>query len=105
MTTVTFDEVRFQANGDTAPGYLSKPEGDGPFPGIILIQEWWGVDDHIKDVARRFAAEGYAVLAPDLFHGEVTNEPTEAPGWDTNCRLPSFSMIAAGNTLINFSFL
>ena len=78
MVTVTFDQVQFQANGDTAPGYLSKPEGDGPFPGIVLIQEWWGVDDHIKDVARRLAAEGYAVLAPDLFHGQVTNEPTEA---------------------------
>ena len=78
MADVTSTEIQFQANGGAAPGYLSKPEGDGPFPGIVLIQEWWGIDDHIRDVTRRFVAEGYAVLAPDLYHGEVTSEPTEA---------------------------
>ena len=75
---VASSDVEFAANGGTTPGYLSRPEAQGSYPGIVLIQEWWGVDDHIVDVTRRFAAEGYATLAPDLFHGTVTKEPTEA---------------------------
>ena len=65
-------------NGGTTPGYLSHPQREGRHPGIVLIQEWWGVDDHIRDVTDRFAGEGYATLAPDLFHGVVTSEPDEA---------------------------
>ncbi|MBI4201981.1 MAG: dienelactone hydrolase family protein [Chloroflexi bacterium] len=76
--TVTVAMVEFKANGGTAQGYLAWPNRRGPAPGIVLIQEWWGLDDHIKDVARRFAAQGYAVLAPDLYHGQVTTEPSEA---------------------------
>lgn len=64
--------------GESLPGFLARPEGDGPFPGVIVVQEWWGVDDHIKDVAQRFAREGFAALAPDLYHGRVTSEPDEA---------------------------
>jgi carboxymethylenebutenolidase len=60
------------------PGYLARPEGDGPFPAIVVIQEWWGLEPHIKDIAERFAREGYAALAPDLYHGAVTDEPDEA---------------------------
>lgn len=59
-------------------GYLARPMAPGHYPGIIVIQEWWGLDEHIKDVTRRFAQQGYAALAPDLFHGRVTNEPSEA---------------------------
>ena len=65
-------------DGSTAPGYLAKPEGDGPFPGVIVIQEWWGLEEHIKDIARRFAAEGFVALAPDLYHGHVATEPDDA---------------------------
>jgi carboxymethylenebutenolidase len=65
-------------NGTTTPGYLAVPEGDGPFPGVIVVQEWWGLEDHIKDVAERFAREGFAAFAPDLYHGKVTAEPDEA---------------------------
>jgi carboxymethylenebutenolidase len=43
-----------------------------------VVQEWWGLDDHVKDVARRFAREGFVALAPDLYHGKVTKEPDEA---------------------------
>ena len=75
---VTGEMVTFASNGSTAPGYLAKPEGNGPFPAVIVIQEWWGLEEHIKDVARRFAAEGYMALAPDLYHGKVTAEPDEA---------------------------
>ena len=45
---------------------------------VVVIQEWWGVDDHVKDVAERFARLGFAAIAPDLYHGRVTAEPDEA---------------------------
>lgn len=59
-------------------GYWAYQEGGTPRPAIIVIQEWWGLNEHIKDVASRFAAEGYVALAPDLYHGVVTTEPDEA---------------------------
>src|ERR1700752_1559526 len=69
--------VEFNANGRTASGYLAIPvEGSGP--GVIVIQEWWGLVDHIKDVCERFADEGFIALAPDLFHGKTTKSPDEA---------------------------
>lgn len=70
--------VEFKANGGMAPGYLARPDGDGPFPGVVVIQEWWGVEDHIKSVADRLAGEGFAALAPDLYRGQVAEEPDEA---------------------------
>jgi carboxymethylenebutenolidase len=70
--------VSFQTNGDKTDGYLAVPAGDGPFPGVIVIQEWWGLNDNIKDIAERFAAEGFVALAPDLYHGKLTAEPDEA---------------------------
>jgi len=69
--------VEFASNGGTAPGYLAMPAGD-PGPGILVIQEYWGLVPHIKDVADRFAAEGFVALAPDLYHGASTTEPDEA---------------------------
>jgi carboxymethylenebutenolidase len=70
--------VSFASNGDTTDGFLARPDGDGPFPGVIVIQEWWGLNDNIKDIAQRFADEGFAALAPDLYHGKVASEPDEA---------------------------
>ncbi|HEX2697721.1 MAG TPA: dienelactone hydrolase family protein [Anaerolineales bacterium] len=52
-------------------GYLAKPKGAGPWPAVIVIMEWWGLSDHIKSIADRFAAEGYLAFAPDLYHGEM----------------------------------
>lgn len=69
-------EVEFEANGGTAKGYLAEPESEGP--GVVVLQEWWGVDDHIKSVCDRFASEGFVALAPDLYHGETTDQPDEA---------------------------
>jgi len=69
--------VEFQSNGGTTRGYLSIPE-KGSGPGVVVIQEWWGLVDHIKDVCDRFAREGYVALAPDLYHGETTKSPDEA---------------------------
>jgi carboxymethylenebutenolidase len=50
------------------PAYVARPAGSGPWPAVLVIQEAFGLNDHIKDVARRVAAEGYVALAPDLFH-------------------------------------
>jgi len=69
--------VTFPSNGSSAEGYLAVPEG-GSGPGVIVIQEWWGLVPHIKEVCDRFAAAGYVALAPDLYHGETTTEPDEA---------------------------
>ena len=69
--------VEFQSNGGTARGYLSAPES-GRGPGVIVIQEWWGLVPHIGEVADRFAAEGFVALAPDLYHGDVARSPDEA---------------------------
>jgi carboxymethylenebutenolidase len=69
--------VQFAANGHTCDGYLSlPPKGSGP--GLIVIQEWWGLVDHIKTLADRFAAEGFVALAPDMYHGERTTSPDQA---------------------------
>ena len=70
--------IRFAANGRTAPGYLVAPESGKGGPGLVLVQEWWGLVDHIKDVADRFAAAGFVVLAPDLYDGEKTKSPDQA---------------------------
>ena len=69
--------VSFASNGHGASGYLA-PAAGGAGPGVILIQEYWGLVPHIIDVADRLAAEGFTVLAPDLYHGETTTEPDEA---------------------------
>lgn len=68
--------VEFPSNGSTCQGYLATPDGEGP--GIVVVQEWWGLVDHITDVCERFAREGFVALAPDLYHGETADEPDEA---------------------------
>lgn len=62
--------VEFASNGGTAAGYLAMPEG-GSGPGVIVVQEWWGLDSGIKEMADRLAAAGFVALAPDLYHGEL----------------------------------
>lgn len=69
--------VEYKANGGTAQGYLAKP-ASGSGPGVVVIQEWWGLVPHVKDVADRFAAEGFVALAPDLYHGQAAEEPDDA---------------------------
>ncbi len=71
------DMVSFASNGGTAQGYLAIP-ATGSGPGVIVIQEWWGLVPHITDLADRFAAAGFVALAPDLYHGVATTEPDEA---------------------------
>jgi carboxymethylenebutenolidase len=74
MGEQTGELVTFRSNGGTCEGYLA----DGGGPGIVVIQEWWGLVPHIRDVADRLAAEGFTALAPDLYHGESSTEPDGA---------------------------
>jgi len=70
------ERVEFKTNGGTSNGYLARPAKAGP--GIVVIQEWWGLVPHIEDVADRFAREGFVALAPDMYHGKKTTSPDEA---------------------------
>jgi carboxymethylenebutenolidase len=58
--------------------YLVQPDSAGPHPALILIHEWWGLNDQIKGEARKFAVQGFVALAPDLYHGSVTGDPSMA---------------------------
>ncbi len=69
--------VSFSSNGGKARGYLSLPPS-GSGPGLLVIQEWWGLVQHIKNMADRYAARGFVALAPDLYHGDATTEPDHA---------------------------
>ncbi|MFI7347308.1 dienelactone hydrolase family protein [Streptomyces sp. NPDC049936] len=69
--------VTFPSAGSTAHGYLAVPNA-GSGPGVIVIQEWWGLTSHIKEIADRLAQVGFVALAPDLFGGKVAHDAAEA---------------------------
>jgi carboxymethylenebutenolidase len=69
--------VSYRSNGGTSEGYLAVPDG-GSGPGVVVIQEYWGLVPHITALADRFASAGFSALAPDLYHGLHTTEPDEA---------------------------
>jgi carboxymethylenebutenolidase len=65
--------------GKPVKGYLARPEGaKGPLPGLIVIQEWWGLNDNIRQMTKRLAGEGYAALAVDLYGGKTASDPDTA---------------------------
>lgn len=64
------ETVEFKSNGSDASGYLVTP-ASGSGPGVLVIQEWWGLDSGIKEMANRLGAAGFVALAPDLYHGEL----------------------------------
>jgi len=64
--------------GNPLHGYLARPEGEGPFPAVLMIHEWWGLTAEIPELAEALAAEGYIVLAPDAYRGEVTDQVPRA---------------------------
>ena len=67
------ERVEFPSNGHTCQGYF-----DGKGPAVVVIQEWWGLVPHIEDLVHRFAGEGFAAIAPDLYHGKTTKSPDDA---------------------------
>ncbi|MEX2431041.1 MAG: dienelactone hydrolase family protein [Dehalococcoidia bacterium] len=78
MPDVSTDIVTFKVQGGECAGYLARPAVGVNLPGIVVVQEWYGLDEHIKDVARRFADAGYQALAPDLYRGTVTDDRAKA---------------------------
>jgi carboxymethylenebutenolidase len=70
--------IDFPSNGSRARGYLARPAGHGIERGILVLQEWWGLVPHIRQVADRFASEGYTALAPDLWEGKTPANRDEA---------------------------
>ena len=77
MADNPLQNVTFPSNGNTAHGYLALPES-GRGPGVVVIQEWWGLTSHIADVTNRLAAQGFVALAPDLYGGTTTHDADEA---------------------------
>jgi carboxymethylenebutenolidase len=70
------ERVSFKSNGSTTAGYLAKPQKPGP--GVVVIQEWWGLVPHIEKIADRLSGAGFTALAPDLYHGQQTKSPDDA---------------------------
>ena len=71
-------DVTYKSGNDTVHGILYAPAGKGPFPGIIVIHEWWGLNDWVKEQASKLADQGYVTLAIDLYRGKVATTPNEA---------------------------
>jgi carboxymethylenebutenolidase len=80
-------ELEFASDGERARGYLALP-ARGSGPGVLVIQEWWGLVDHIRDVCDRLAREGFVALAPDLYRGEVATGPDAAGRLMMDLELP-----------------
>jgi carboxymethylenebutenolidase len=71
----TSKTVSYKSGSETVQAVLYTPEGKGPFPGIVAIHEWWGLNDWVKEQASKLADEGYAALAIDLYRGKVATTP------------------------------
>lgn len=105
--TVTTEDVTYGTLGDVPfTGYLAKPaDASAPLPGLIVIQEWWGLNDNIRTMTRRLAAEGYTALAVDLYDGAVADNPADAKtlvqaAIQNSDRLTQ-NVVAAYNYLVN----
>jgi carboxymethylenebutenolidase len=70
-------DLEFPTSAGAVPGYLAVPPGEAG-PATIVLQEWWGLDEHVRSICDRLGAEGFFALAPDLYRGETTTEPSEA---------------------------
>jgi carboxymethylenebutenolidase len=71
-------EVTFPSGDETIAGYLAMPDAAGQHPALVVIHEWWGLNDWVKEQARKLAEQGYVALAVDLYRGEVTYDPSLA---------------------------
>ena len=75
---VKTENVSYKSGDETVNSYLALPEGAGKHPAIIVIHEWWGLNNWVKDQAQHFASDGYVALAVDLYRGQVATTPDEA---------------------------
>ena len=76
--SATAKDVAYKSGNETVRGIMYTPQGKGPFPGIIVIHEWWGLNDWVKEQASKLADQGYVALAIDLYRGKVATTPNEA---------------------------
>jgi len=72
------ETVSYKSGDETVSGYLALPEGGGKHPAILVIHEWWGLNDWVKQQAQNFAKQGYVALAVDLYRGQTGTTPDEA---------------------------
>jgi carboxymethylenebutenolidase len=72
------EEITYRSGDEQVPGYVAMPQGKGPFPGLVLVHEWWGQNAWAREKADAFAAKGYATLAVDLYRGQVADDPDTA---------------------------
>ena len=75
LAQVKTSDITIKSGDEEIKAFLAVPEGKGPFPAVVVIQEWWGLNDWIKDNAKHFAAKGFVAIAPDLYRGKVTDDP------------------------------
>ena len=81
MTALTRRSLSVPHGIGKIPAYLVRPRAPGTYPCVVVIMEWWGLNEHFKDVADRFAAEGFAAIAPDLYHGKIAGTPEDAAAY------------------------
>ncbi|HEX8814417.1 MAG TPA: dienelactone hydrolase family protein [Terriglobales bacterium] len=77
-SAATSKDVSYKSGDETVQGALYIPDGKGPFPAIVVIHEWWGLNDWVKDQASKLADQGYVALAIDLYRGKVATTPEQA---------------------------
>ena len=92
----------FDVDYGTATGYLAQPKVPGIYPGIVMIHEWIGLNDYVKEMARQLAAEGYVVLAVDLYEGKVAKNTTEARELSTKVRNNIPAAVSNMKTAVNY---
>ncbi len=78
MAVLRTSKVDLHVNGNGAYAYLVEPDDEAKHPGVVLIQEWWGIEPHVQDLAHKLATEGFVVAIPDLYHGKIATEPNDA---------------------------
>lgn len=78
MAIVRTSQVDLHVDGDGAYAYVAQPNDDKRHPGVVIVQEWWGIEPHMQGLAQKLAADGFIVAVPDLYHGKVATDPNDA---------------------------
>jgi carboxymethylenebutenolidase len=78
MAVIRTSHIDLHVNGNGAYAYVAQPDDNQQHPGVVLIQEWWGIEPHIQDLAQKLATDGFIVAVPDLYHGKIATEPNDA---------------------------
>ncbi len=97
----------YRADESQVEAYLSHPTAPGPWPGVVVAHEWWGLEEHFRDFSRELASHGFAVLVPDLYHGWVTEDRAEAATLKASLEIDQAvdEMIAGGEYLRDLPFV